>query len=175
MAGNRIDIDLSVQDQSRTLQTRTNDAKKLNEQLERSQNLMRGTKTGAGAMRRAGLDPMTGAEVGEYNRARGAAGAGGASARDFADQARGLGGLVRLYATYAANIFAVTAAFNALREAMQTDMMIRSLDQLGSATGTAMGGIAKQFAAASGGAISLREAAEATAKAMSSGMTRDQF
>lgn len=175
MAGNRIDINLSVQDQSKSLQGRTNDAKKLNEQLERAQNLMRGTKTGSGAMRRAGLDPLAGAEVSDYNRARGTAGVTGASARDFADQARGLGGLVRLYATYAANIFAVTAAFNALRDAMQTDMMIRSLDQLGAATGTAMGGIAKQFAAASDGAISLREAAEATAKAMSSGMTRDQF
>jgi hypothetical protein len=175
MAGNTINIDLNVQDQNKSMQSRTNDAKKLNEQLERANNLLRGTKTGSAAMRRAGFDPMTGAEVGEYNRARGAAGGGGASARDFADQARGLGGLVRLYATYAANIFAVAAAFNALREAMQTEVMIRSLDQLGAASGIAMGGLAKQFAEASGGAISLRESMEATAKAISSGMTRDQF
>jgi hypothetical protein len=118
---------------------------------------------------------MAGAEVGDYNRARGAAGGGGASARNFADQARGLGGLVRLYATWAANIFAVSSAFNALREAMQTETMIRSLDQLGAVSGIAMGGLAKQFAEASGGAISLRESMEATAKAISSGMTREQF
>jgi lambda family phage tail tape measure protein len=178
MAGNRIDIDLSVQDKSNTLKTRTGDAKELNKQLERSQQLMSGTgtKTGNFAARQAGIAPgMQGPDVGEYNVSRGVAGAGGASARDFADQARGLGGLVRLYATYAANIFAVTAAFNALRDAMQTEAMIKSLDQLGAASGIAMGGLAKQFAAATDGAISLREAAEATAKAMSSGMTQQQF
>ena len=127
MAGNRIDMDLSVQDRGNTIKDRTNDAKKLNEQLERSQNLMRGTKTGSQAMRRAGFDPES-ADVGNYNRARGVTGGGGAAGRDFSDQARGLGGLVRLYATWAANIFAVSAAFNALRDAMSTDIMIKGLD-----------------------------------------------
>ena len=46
----------------------------------------------------------------EYGRARGSAGSTGASARDFANQAQGLGGLVRLYATFAANIFAAKVA-----------------------------------------------------------------
>jgi len=174
MAGNRIDMDLSVQDRGNTIKDRTNDAKKLNEQLERSQNLMRGTKTGSQAMRRAGFDPES-ADVGNYNRARGVTGGGGAAGRDFSDQARGLGGLVRLYATWAANIFAVSAAFNALRDAMSTDIMIKGLDQLGAATGTAMGGVAKDFARASDGAISFRESMEATAKALSSGMSTEQF
>ena len=44
MAGNRIDINLSVQDQGKTLQNRTNDAKNLNKELERAQNLISGTK-----------------------------------------------------------------------------------------------------------------------------------
>lgn len=57
---------------------------------------------------------IAGQEVENYNRARGASGAAGGTARDFADQARGLGGLVRLYATVAANTFALTAAFGAL-------------------------------------------------------------
>lgn len=176
MAGNRIDINLSVQDQGKTLQNRTNDAKNLNKELERAQNLISGTKTGNQAARRAGLTPgMEGPEVRDYNVSRGVSGGGGASARDFADQARGLGGLVRLYATWAANIFAVSAAFNALRDSMSTEMMVRGLDQLGAATGMAMGGIAKDFARASDGAISLREAMEATAKAMSSGMSQQQF
>lgn len=176
MAGNRIDINLSVQDQNKTIQGRTNDAKKLNQELERSQNLLSGTKTGGQAARRAGLMPgMEGPEVRDYNVSRGVSGGGGAGARDFADQARGLGGLVRLYATWAANIFAVSAAFNALRDSMSTEMMVRGLDQLGAASGMAMGGIAKDFARASEGAISLREAMEATAKAMSSGMNQQQF
>jgi phage-related minor tail protein len=111
----------------------------------------------------------------DYGQARGSMSATGASGRDFANQAQGLGGLVRLYATYAANLFAVSAAFASLREAMNTSMMIRGLDQLGAASGVAMGGLAKQFAAASDGAISLREAMEATAKATTSGLSSKQF
>jgi phage-related minor tail protein len=174
MAGNTIDINLSVMDKSSTIKSRTNDAKELNKQLERSQSLMAGTGTKSGAAARQATF-ISGGQVEDYNRSRGVAGVTGASARDFADQARSLGGLVRLYAAYAANIFAVTAAFNALREAMQTDMLIRSLNQLGASSGIALGGLAKQFAATTDGAISLREAAEATAKAMSSGMTKEQF
>jgi len=171
MAGNRIDINLSVQDQGNTLQGRTNDAKKLNQELERSQNLMRGTKTGQQAMRRAGFS----GEVGEYNQARGAGQAAGGTSRDFADQSRGLGGLIRLYAIYAANIFAVERAFTALRQAMQTDIMISGLEQLSAKSGVAMGGLAKEFTNVTGGALSFRESMQATAKAVSSGLSSSQF
>lgn len=111
----------------------------------------------------------------EYRKAQGVSGVAGSGARDFAKEAQGLGGLVRLYATYAANVFAVSAAFRALSEAMNTTNMIQGLDQLGAATGVAMGGLAKRFAEVSGGAISLRESLEATAKAVSSGLTQKQF
>ena len=111
----------------------------------------------------------------DYTRAGGVTGRGGASARDFADEARGLGGLVRLYANWAANIFAVSAAFNALREAMATDMLLKGLDQLGASSGIALGGLAKQFSMVTDGMVSLRLSAEMTAKAISSGMSPDQF
>jgi phage-related minor tail protein len=172
MAGNTIDINLSVQDQNRTLQARTNDARRLNEQLERAQNLSRGTgtRTGNQAMRQAGF----GGEVSEYNIAGGASQRAGGTARDFADQARGLGGLVRLYAEYAANLFAVTAAFTALRNAMDTQIMIRGMEQLSAATGDSLASMAKSFASATDGMISFREAAEAVTKATTSGMGREQ-
>jgi predicted HTH domain antitoxin len=111
----------------------------------------------------------------DYGRARGSAGTTGASARDFANQAQGLGGIVRLYATYAANVFAVGAAFRALSGAMDTSNMVRGLDQLGAASGTALGSLSKQLANTTGGAISLREAMEATAKASSSGMSSENI
>jgi hypothetical protein len=111
----------------------------------------------------------------EYGRARGSAGATGASARDFANQAQGLGGLVRLYATYAANIFAVSAAFTALSNAMDTSNMVRGLDQLGAASGVALGSLSKELVKATDGAISLRDAMTATAKASSSGMDSEQI
>lgn len=107
----------------------------------------------------------------DYGKQRGAAGVTGASARDFANQAQGLGGLVRLYATYAANIFAVGAAFRALSTAMDTTNMVKGLDQLGAAGGRALGTLSKRLVDATDGAISLREAMEATAKASSSGMS----
>jgi lambda family phage tail tape measure protein len=99
----------------------------------------------------------------------------GASARDFANQAQGLGGLVRLYATYAANLFAATAAFNALSEAVNTSNMTRGLEQLGAAGGRNLTGLSKQFVEVTGYAISTREAIEATAKASSSGLSAEQF
>ena len=111
----------------------------------------------------------------EYNRGRGSMGATGASARDFANQAQGLGGLVRLYATYAANIFAVGAAFRALSGAMDTANLVKGLDQLGAASGTALGTLSKRLVESTDGAISLREAMEATAKASSSGMSSENI
>jgi hypothetical protein len=160
---------LTVEDPTGSIKQRTTEAKQLGTELDKV----------ASKAKKASAEYSAGAAAAkqnmEYGRGRGAMGATGASARDFANEAQGLGGLVRLYATYAANIFAVSAAFRSLSEAMNTTNMIRGLDQLGAATGVAMGGLAKRFAEASGGAVSLRESMEATTKAMSSGMTQQQF
>jgi hypothetical protein len=107
----------------------------------------------------------------EYNKARSVTGASGASARDFADQSRGLGGLVRLYATYAANVFAVSAAFTALKSAMDTTNMVAGLDQLGAATGRNLGSLSKRLVELTDGAISFRDSMDAVAKTTSSGMS----
>jgi lambda family phage tail tape measure protein len=111
----------------------------------------------------------------EYDIARGSAGATGASGRDFANQARGLDGLVRLYATYAANLFAAGAAFRALSEAADTSNMIQGMNQLGSVSGLALGSIAKNLVAATDGAISMREAVEATTKGTAAGLSAKQM
>jgi hypothetical protein len=169
---NQVKIDLSVQDTSGSIKKRTNETRALNQELTRSQQLATGTRTGSGAVKST-FSAVT--ENVAYGQARGSMSATGASGRDFANQAQGLGGLVRLYATYAANVFALSAAFSALQNAMSTDIMIRGLDQLGAASGVAMGALAKNFTTAAGGAISLREAMESTAKAVSSGLTTQQF
>ena len=93
----------------------------------------------------------------QYGAMRGAAGATGASARDFAKESEGLGGLVRVYATFAANIYAVGAAFNALSKAMDTANMVQGLNQLGAVSGTNLGTLSKNLVEATGGAISLRD------------------
>jgi hypothetical protein len=152
--------------------------------LEGAQRAASGTATGRVA-RSAAAQPtgragasagvFTGPEVEDYNRASGAAGKAGGTARDFADQARGLGGLVRLYATVAANAFAAAAAFGALSRAMDTSNMVKGLDQLGAASGVALGNLSKRLFLATDGAVSLREAMEATAKASGAGLSSDQI
>ena len=109
-----------------------------------------------------------------YGTDRGVIGTG-ASARDFAKESQGLGGLVRLYATVAANTFAATAAFSALKSAMDTTNMVQGLDQLGAASGVALGSLAKQLASASDGALSLKDAMTATAQATSGGISGKQL
>ena len=111
----------------------------------------------------------------DYTQASGVIGKTGASARNFAAESQGLGGLVRLYATYAANLFAVTAAFKALSDAMDTTNMVQGLNQLSAASGQSLGSLSKQFAAASGGAISFREAMEATTKGSAAGLNSQQL
>ncbi len=106
---------------------------------------------------------------------RGIGGLTGAAGRDFAKQAQGLGGLVHVYATFAANIFAVSAAFNALSNAMDTTNMIKGLDQLGAASGTSLGTLSKRLVQVTDGAVSMRQAMEATAKASSSGMSSENI
>lgn len=161
-------VKMSLED-SGTIKNKTQDAKELNKELGKSARLA------DQALRKPAAARFVAAESQEYGRGRGSAGATGAAGRDFANEAQGLGGLVRLYATYAANVFAVGAAFTALSNAMNTTNMVEGLNQLGAASGVALGTIAKQFTEASGGAISLRESMEATTKAISSGLSTKQF
>lgn len=155
-----------------SIKKKTDETKELNKELKTSTKLAQSALQPQTAAGRAVMSEAAG--VGEYGRARGAAGATGAAARDFANQAQGLGGLVRLYATYAANIFAASAAFQALREAANTTNMIEGMNQLGAASGQALGNLSKRFMEATDGAISLREAMEATVKATSSGLSSEQ-
>lgn len=119
----------------------------------------------------AGYSGMSGSD---YNTSKGVTGTG-AGGRDFAKEARGLDGLVRVYATFAANLFAAGAAFRALSDAADTTNMIKGLDQLSASSGQALGSLSKQLAAATGGAISMREAMEATTKGSAAGLNSDQI
>lgn len=113
-------------------------------------------------------------DMSEYRIARGARGTG-AEGRDFARQAQGLGGLVHVYATFAANLFAVSAAFNALKRAADTTNMVEGLNQLGAASGQNLGSMAKNVALLTDNAVTLRDAMAATAQATSAGMSGEQL
>jgi hypothetical protein len=174
MANQEITARLKVQAEG--LKEARQDAQDLNRELTAAQKAMAATRpSGASRARAAAMAGSAGPlENIDYGRARGIGGTTGAASRDFANQAQGLGGLVRLYATFAANIFAVSAAFTALKNAADTANLIKGLDQLGARSGIALGQLAAEFTKATDGIVSLREAAEVTAKATASGLSSKQ-
>jgi hypothetical protein len=176
MAGRSIDFNINASDNG-TIDKLVSKTKTANQEFEKlkstASSVGTGTKSGDQAMRRATAAPAA-TELDDYTTAGGVGRRRGAGARDFAAEAQGLGGLVRLYAEYAANIYAVTAAFGALQNAMQTEIMIRGMQQLGAATGNSLVGMTKEFVAATDGMVSFREAAEAVTKVTTSGMGKQQ-
>ena len=80
-----------------------------------------------------------------------------------------------MYATFAANIFAVTAAFSALSKAADTANLIKGLDQLGASSGRNLGSLGKKLAEISDGAISVRDSLTAVAQASAGGMSNKQI
>jgi hypothetical protein len=105
-----------------------------------------------------------------YGTQRGTIGTG-AAARDFAKEAQGLGGAVKLYATYAANIFAVSAAFTALDNAMKNTRLFEASEMLGNTLGLSMKGLATDIQAVTGYAISMQEALKFANMGTSVGLT----
>lgn len=156
MADQTVKIRLQIDDEG-DMRRRTQDAKEYNKEAE---------KFNKGS---AALSSM------QYGRARGASGLTGASARDFANEQQGLGGLVRLYATVAANTYAATTAFNTLKSAMDFENITKGLDQMGATSGVALGSVAKNLVKISDGAISLRDAMKSVAQGSSAGLTTKQM
>lgn len=95
----------------------------------------------------------------------------GSATSDFAAQAQGLGGLVHVYATFAANIFALSAAFTALSKAADATNLVKGLDQIGASSGRALGSLAKRLVEVTDGALSMQDALRATAISSSGGLS----
>ena len=162
MANNTINANLEVTDTGGTVKQRIKDMQGLNAETEKLNK-----HKSAAAYKAESMD---------YGVARAISGSGtGAAGRDFAKQAQGLSGLVHVYATFAANLFAVSAAFRALSDAADTTNMIKGMDQLGAQTGRSLGTIAKSLQLASDGAISMRDALEATTKGAAAGLSGKQM
>lgn len=115
----------------------------------------------------------------DYRTQRGITGARGASGRDFAALARAgdgaEGSFVGAYASLAANIFAVTAAFQALSNAARTEQLTKGLELMGARGGVALTLTAKNLQAVTDNAISAADAMKATAQASASGFSGDEI
>jgi hypothetical protein len=166
MAANTINVGVNVSDNGTVAQLQAK-LKAASSDLASLKNVMRQTSGGM-----AGMGGPTKQENIDYRNARGVAGTGGGGSRDFAKQAQGLGGLVRLYATFAANIFAVSAAFTALDRAAQFEQMIQGAKALEASTGAALRSIADQMKNVTDGALSMQESMRLTALGSAAGLSQ---
>ena len=90
--------------------------------------------------------------------------------RAFSKMSQGMTGvLVPAYATVAANIFALTATFNALRQAADFEVMINSAEKMGEVTGASLITVGKELQQITGYAINLKDALDSATLATSAG------
>jgi hypothetical protein len=96
--------------------------------------------------------------------------------KNFSKMQQGIsGGIVPAYATLAANVFALSAAYQFLQTSMNTRNMIEGQKAFGSITGVAYGTITDSIRKATQGQLAFKEAAEAAAIGTAAGLNRDQL
>ena len=102
---------------------------------------------------------------------KGVAGATSNSTKAFSKMNQTMGGgLVPAYATLAANVFALSAAFGVLRRAAQVEQLSAGISTLGAASGLAMATLSQGLQEATGHALSMEEAMRSTAMITSAGL-----
>ena len=95
--------------------------------------------------------------------------------REFSAQASGLGGLVGVYAAAAANVFAITAAFDALGRAAQAEQIVRGTQTLALEIGESGKSILESVQQITQSQLTLAEAAQNINIALSAGFNSDQI
>jgi len=95
--------------------------------------------------------------------------------RSFSSQSSGMGGLVGIYAAAAANVFAITAAFEALNAAAKFQTVIRGTEQLAGAVGSTASSVIGNLQAITDGQLSMAEAAKNANLALSAGFDSKQI
>ena len=101
--------------------------------------------------------------------------ASASAGRGFAAQSSGMGGLVGIYAAAAANVFAISAAFEALNAAAKFDTIIRGTEQLAGAVGTSAASVIGALKSITDEQLSMAEAAKNANLALSAGFELDQI
>ena len=151
MANNKIEVDVVVNGK---MQKATLSAKQLNKALD-------GTTKGAQSTDRA---------------LKGTAQASSNSTKNFSKMAQGInGGLVPAYATLAANLFAVSAAFSFLKDAGNLVTLQKGQEAYAGATGVALRSLSRDIIAATDAQINFTDASQAAAIGVASGLSADQL
>jgi hypothetical protein len=95
--------------------------------------------------------------------------------KNFSKMSQGMGGLVGTYATLAATVFAVSAAFQFLKSAADYKSLIEGQKALGTVTGVAYKTISNSLVEATNGQLKYAEAAKAAAIGTASGISPEQL
>jgi hypothetical protein len=153
-----------VSDVNKQLDQAADNAERMNRTLSQ-------TKTGKSAMERAGVTTQ------DYRTQRSVTGARGAEGRNFSGLASAgdSQGFVAAYATLAANIFAVTAAFQALSNAARTEQLAAGLDLVGARAGVALGITSKGLQEVTDYALTSADAMRVVASATAAGFKADEI
>ena len=153
MAKNKVMIDVIVDDKGTTKRVAV-DAKKLGGALDSTAKSARNTD----------------------RQLKGAAQASANSTKNFSKMAQGIsGGLVPAYAAFAAQIFALTAAFNFLKRAADLENLRQSQIAYAQTTGQAVNTITERLKQASQGMLGFREAAQSAAIGAAKGFSSSQL
>lgn len=109
-------------------------------------------------------------------RLKGASQQSANATKNFSKMAQGIsGGLVPAYATLAAQVFAVTAVFNFLKQAADFRVIRESQIAFSSATGVGMRTLTADLQAASGAMLTFKEAATGASFGVASGLSAMQI
>ena len=167
MAKNKVYIDVEVDDKGTTKKVGV-DAKNLGNELD---------KTGDSSKKAAkGLEKTEKTSKKTRKAIRGVAQTASAGSKNFANMASGInGGLVPAYAVLAAQVFAVTAAFNFLKSAGTLLQLQAGQAAYAAATGTNFKRLAKDIQEATDSQISFRDAAQAGAIGTAAGLSTSQL
>ena len=95
--------------------------------------------------------------------------------KEFSKIATMQGGLVSVYATIAAQVFAVSAAFQFLKGSMEMRNLIEGQMAFGATTGVAYRTLTHDIQAATGGMLQFKEAAQAAAIGTAAGLSAGQM
>lgn len=101
--------------------------------------------------------------------------ASASAGRSFSAQANGLGGLVGVYAAAAANVFAITAAFDALGKAAQAEQIVRGTKLLALEIGQSGQSILDSVQQITQSQLTLAESSQNINIALSAGFNADQI
>jgi hypothetical protein len=95
--------------------------------------------------------------------------------KNFSKMQQGMGGLVGAYATLAAQVFAVTAAFNFLKSAADFAVLAEGQAAFARSTGIAIKSLTEDIVAATNAQIGFKDASQAAAIGMASGLSPEQL